>query len=255
MIIIEKWKTSISRSDDKETLVRGYELLDLVGNLSFSESIYLLLKGELPEASEAKMLDAILVACIEHGINPPSITSARASVSVGNPVNAALAAGMLSFGEFHGGAIEQCAKILQEEINNNPEAIVRRFKEEGKKIPGYGHAVYKDEDPRTAKLFALAAEYRIAGKYVEFSKGLQKAINAVMGKQLCINIDGAIAALISEMGFDWRLGKGLFAIPRSVGMLAHIHEEMTKEKPYRRLTDDQIEYTGPGKRKLNGKRN
>ncbi len=247
---MEKWKTSISRSDDKETIVRGYELLDLIGNLSFSEAVYLLLKGELPKENEAKMLDAILVACIEHGINPPSITSARASVSVGNPVNAALAAGMLGFGEFHGGAIEQCAKMMQENVSNDPEVVVRKFKEQGKRIPGYGHAVYKDEDPRATRLFSLAEDYNIAEKYVEFSQGIKDAINSVLGKNLCINIDGAIAALISEMGFDWRIGKGLFAIPRSVGMLAHIHEEMVSEKPYRRITDDQIEYTGPEKKKL-----
>lgn len=250
---MEKWKTSISRSDDHETLVRGYELLDLIGNLSFSEAIYLLLKGELPNPSETKMLDAILVSCIEHGINPPSITSARASVSVGNPVNAALAAGMLSFGEFHGGAIEQCAKMMQENVDSNPEDVVRKFKEQGKRIPGYGHAVYKDEDPRTTKLFSLASQYDIAGKYVEFAQGIKNAINSVLGKTLCVNIDGAIAALISEMGFDWRIGKGLFAISRSVGMLAHIHEEMVNEKPYRRITDDQIEYTGPSKKEFKKK--
>ncbi|MBI2232783.1 MAG: citryl-CoA lyase [Candidatus Aenigmarchaeota archaeon] len=250
---MEKWKTSISRSDDRETLVRGYELLDLIGNLSFSEAVCLLLKGELPKENESKMLDAILVACIEHGINPPSITSARASVSAGNPVNAALAAGMLGFGEFHGGAIEQCAKMMQESVDRNPVDVVKRFKEQGKRIPGYGHAVYKDEDPRTAKLFSLASQYDIAGKHVEFAHGIRDAIDSVLGKTLCINIDGAIAALISEMGFDWRIGKGLFAIPRSVGMLAHIHEEMVNEKPYRRLDNDQIEYIGPGKRELKRK--
>lgn len=250
---MEKWKTSISRSDDKETLVRGYELLDLIGNLSFSEAIYLVLKGELPKGNEAGMLDAILVSCIEHGINPPSITSARASVSVGNPVNAALAAGMLSFGEFHGGAIEQCAKMMQENVDSNPEDIVKKFKEQGKRIPGFGHAVYKDEDPRATRLFELANDYNIAGKHVEFAKGIHRAINSVLGKTLCINIDGAIAALVSEMGFDWRIGKGLFAIPRSVGMLAHIHEEMANEKPYRRITDDQIEYTGPEKKQFKKK--
>lgn len=249
---MEKWKTSISRSDDKETLVRGYELLDLVGSLSFSEAIYLVLKGELNERNEARMLDAIFVACVEHGISPPSITSARASVSVGNPVNAALAAGMLGFGEFHGGAIEQAAKLFQESVNENAEDVVRKFKEEGKRVPGYGHKIYADEDPRTTKLFALAEEYGISGKHVEFSKKIRSAIHSVLGKKLCINIDGAIAALISEMGFDWRLGKGLFAIPRSVGMLAHIEEEMKNEKPYRRLSDDQLEYAGPRKKQFRG---
>lgn len=250
MIQIKKWRTEISRSDDKETLVRGYELLDLIGKLSFSEAAYLVLKGELPMKNEAKMFDAILVACIEHGINPPSITSARASVSTGNPVNAAMAAGILSFGEFHGGAIEQSAKMMQENIGKSAEEVVMKYKDEGKRLPGFGHAVYKDEDPRTAKLFGIAKELGISGKHVAFAKELQEAIHAVMGKKLCINIDGAIAAIVSEMGFDWRLGKGLFIIPRSVGMLAHIHEEMTNEKPYRRLQDDQIEYTGPGKRQL-----
>jgi citryl-CoA lyase len=245
----EKWKTSVSRADEKETLVRGYELLDLIGHVSFSEMIYLVLRGELPKENEAKMLDAIFVACTEHGIAPPSVTSARASASVGNPVNAALAAGMLSIGDFHGGAIEQSAKILQENHEKRAEEVVKRFKEEGRRLPGFGHVVFKESDPRAERLLELAEKYRIAGKHAHFVRELRKSIHSVMGKELCINIDGAIAAIISDMQFDWRIGKGLFGIPRSFGMLAHIQEEMTKEKPYRRLQDDQVEYTGHGKRK------
>src|SRR3989304_10379232 len=194
---MEKWKTEISKADEKETIVRGYELQELIGHLSFTEAIYRGLKGELPKENETKILDAIFVSCIEHGIAPPTITAARTSISVGNPVNAALAAGMLSFGEHHGGAIEQCAKLFQEEAGNDAEELVRRYKEQGKRVPGFGHIVYKDEDPRAEKLLRLAEEYGIAGKHIRFAREMKKAINSVLGKELGINIKGAIAGMVS----------------------------------------------------------
>lgn len=244
-----KWKTSISKADDKGNTIRGYDLQDIVGNLTFSEAIYLILIGELPKENEGKMMDAILVSCIEHSIAPPSILAARIAVSSGNPVNVGMAAGILSIGDHHGGAVEQAARILQENCNENAEDVVKGFKEKGIRISGFGHKVYT-ADPRAQELFSLAKKYGIKGKHCHFAEELEKALEKSSGRRLCLNIDGAIAAIISDMGFDWRLGKGIFTIGRSVGMLAHTYEEMTKEKPYRRLEDEEIEYDGVDKKEL-----
>jgi len=244
-----KWKTSIAKSSPEETLIRGYKLEELIGNLSFSEMIFLELKGELPSENEAKMMDAILVASTEHGIAPPSITSARIAFSGGNPISAGVAAGVLGIGDHHGGAIEQCAKILQENHNANPEELVARFRQEKKRLPGFGHKIYTT-DPRTAELFKLAKKYNVYGKNCRFAEQLESALEKSSGRKLCINIDGAVAAITSDMGFDWRIGKGFFIIPRVVSIITHLHEEWTKEEPFRRLDENEVNYEGPEKRDL-----
>ncbi len=244
-----QWKTSISRADDKESLVRGYELMELVENLTFSQAIFLVLKGELPTKEQARMMDAILVAPIEHGVSVPSAYSSRVSISTGQPLNAAIAAGILSIGEFHGGAIEQAAKLYQENSGKSGKQIIEDYSKAGKRVPGYGHKIYKESDPRTQTLFKIARQNKLFGKYCELSTEIESEFKKT-GKQLPLNIDGAIAALISEMGFDWRLGKAFFIIPRVVGMAAHAHEEVTKEKPFRRFEESEIVYEGPPKREL-----
>lgn len=244
-----KWKTSISKADESGNTIRGYELNDLIGNLTFSETIYLVLKGELPRENETKMLDAMLVACVEHSIAPPSIIAARTAVSSGNPPNVGIAAGILSIGDHHGGAVEEAARIMQEKAGKNADGLVRQFREEGKRIAGYGHKVYST-DPRAQELLRLARNYGIAGKHCIFAGEIEKSLERYSGRKLCLNIDGAIAAIMSDMGFDWRLGKSLFVIGRTAGIAAHVHEELTREKPFRRLEESDIDYDGPEKRKL-----
>lgn len=188
------------------------------------------------------MLDAILVATSEHGIQAPSTFVTRAAASTGNTINSALAAGILTVGEWHGGAVEKCAEMLQSE--KSAEEIATDVIKNKEKLAGYGHKVYKDEDPRTVAIFAKARELELTTKYIEKAEAIQQAFEKQSGKKLPINIDGAIAAIISELGFDWRLGKAIFALGRMPGMIAHAHEEIVNEKPYRRLEDEDVEYVG-----------
>jgi len=239
----KKWKTKIGDSTEERTVVRGYNLEKLVGKLTFTEMIFLELIGRLPNDKEKDMIDAIFVSTVEHGIAVPSITTARISLSAGNPMNAAVAAGILGIGDYHGGAIEQAAKIFQENLKMKAEDLVKNFKEQNKRIPGYGHKIYAT-DPRTVKLLEIAKKNKIYGKHVEFALEVEKALEKSAGRKLCLNIDGCIAAIISDMGFDWRLGKGLFIIPRTVGIVAHVHEEWLNEKPFRRLSEEEYEYQG-----------
>jgi citryl-CoA lyase len=248
----KKWRTAISFHDGQEAYVRGYRLRDLVGNLTFTEAIYLVLKGELPTENETKMLDAIFVATVEHSIAPPSIIAARAVISGGNKMNVGVGAGILAFGEAHGGALEGAMKFLQENVERNPEEVVREYLQRGERIPGYGHRFYKDFDPRTVELFEIAKKLGFFGKYAKFALEVEKAIEKLKGKKLVLNVDGAIAAIVSEMGFDWRLGKGFFIIGRTPGIVAHVYEELTMEKPFSKRLDEEkeVEYIGPDKREL-----
>ncbi len=243
------FKTAISQHVDETSYIRGYSLTDLIGKVTFTEQIYLLLKGELPSKEQCIVLDAMLVSCAEHRINVPSIVSARYAYSSGNTFNSAMAAGILSIGDYHGGAIDNAAKMFIENVDKNAEQLATEMKTAKKRAPGYGHKVYTT-DPRTAKLFVIAKENKLYGKYCEFAENFEKALEKVNGRKLCLNVDGAVAALLCELGIDYRFGKGFFALARSAGIAAHILEEAQTAQPFRTLRDEDVEFTGVAKREL-----
>lgn len=244
----KKWKTSIAGIVDGETIIHGYKITDLIDKVNFTDAIFLELKGEMPTEKERAMLDAILISTIDNGMGPPSVTNARNSSSAGNPVQAAVAAGILGVGEYHGGAIEECARLLQ--LGLSAEKLFEKVVSSGDRIPGFGHKIYKDEDPRATQIFEKAKELGFFGEYCELVKEVEKVMEEKKGKKIVINVDGAIAAVVSDMGFDWRLGKGFFIIGRVVGLIAHIFEETLREKPFRRIPTEEIEYDGTPQRKI-----
>lgn len=249
----EKWKTYITDIGKGRICVRGYDIRDLMENLTFSEAVFLILKGELPTKEEGRMMEAILVSSIDHGVTPPSVLATRTVISGGNPLNAAVAGGVLTIGDSHGGAIEECAQILQEwakkegEIEPIAKDLVEDFTNKKKRIPGYGHRLH-ETDPRTIKLFELAESLKFSGRHIILAKAVENELEKILTKRLPINVDGAIAAVISDMGFDYRLGKGFFIISRIPGLVAHAFEEWTKQKPMRKLGDTNFEYAGPPQR-------
>lgn len=248
-----KWKTSITSIGPGKIEVRGYPIEQLMEKKSFAETVYLVLKGELPSEAEAEMFEAILVSSVDHGVSPPSVLGARNSVSAGNQLNAAVAAGILSIGDVHGGAIEQAARIMQEVAAKDGTAedlaveLVDDLASRRKRMPGFGHRLHKT-DPRTLKLFEKADRLGFGGKHMALCKAIEAALESKTGKRLPINVDGAIAAVISDMGFDWKLGKGFFILSRTAGLIAHIYEEWTTQRPMRKLGDSNAEYVGPDRR-------
>ncbi len=243
----KKWKTAISGIVDGETLIHGYKITELIDKVSFTDAIWLELKGELPSEKMRAMLDGILISTMDNGMGPPSVTNARNSASAGNPMQASVAAGVLGVGEFHGGAIEECARLLQ--MGLTAEKLVEKVISAGDRIAGFGHKVYT-EDPRAKQIFEKAKELGFYGEHCELAVAVEKVLEEKKGKKIPINVDGAIAAVVSDMGFDYRLGKGFFLIGRVVGLVAHIFEEMVREKPYRRIPTEEIEYDGVPVRKL-----
>lgn len=252
-----KWKTGITKVEPNKIVTRGYRQDELIGNVPFSHVVFLLLKGDLPSENEGKMIDAILTACIDHGITPPSSQAARVVASGGVPMPTAIAAGLMSIGDFHGGAIEKGALFLQKGVkrmkaeNMNPEKmatiLVKESKEKKERILGFGHRIHTD-DPRTKKLLKMAKELKVAKEHVALSEAIALELEKSLGKKLPINVDGCVAALISDMGFDWRLGKAFFLIGRAAGLTAQVYEEISREKPMRRMWSAEVEYDGPKER-------
>lgn len=237
-----KWTTKISTHENGELYVRGKKLTTLIDQVSFSEMIFFLLQGKMPSPNEIKLLDAILVSCIEHGVEAPSAYIPRVIISTGNSINVALAGGLLSIGDHHGGAIEKATQYLQSD--KNPKEIVKEALAKDERIAGLGHKIYKDVDPRSAKLFNYAKELKIDSKFIEKAQDISEEFEKESGKKLVLNIDMAIAACMSELGFDYRIGKAIFCLGRLPGMIAHSFEEATEEKPYRRFEESDVEYKG-----------
>lgn len=254
-----EWKSSITKVEPNHLITKGYRQEDLIGNVPFPHVVYLLLKGELPSESHGQMMDAILTAGIDHGVTSPSPMAARVVASCGVPLPSAIAAGILSIGDAHGGAIEKGAGFMQDGVKRMKEegstaremakTLVAESREKHQRILGFGHRVHT-EDPRTIRLFDLADELGISGDHVQLAKAIECELEHALGKKLPINVDGAIAAVMSDMDFDWRLGKAFFLLGRVAGLTAQVYEEQTRYKPMRKMFSVTCEYDGPEEREL-----
>lgn len=255
----ENWKTAITKVEPNKLLLRGYRIDELMGNISFAQAVVLAMKGELPTEKEAKMIDAMLVSSIDHGVTPPSCLSARTIASTGAPLNAALAGGILSISKHHGGAIEDSMKVFLGAVRRKRETsktteemgtiILQEYKEKNKRLPGFGHRIHT-KDPRTVMLFKIASDLGIAGEHIAMAKAMEDAIEKSGGKRLPVNVDGAIAALLCEMNFPSELANAFFILARVPGLVAHVYEEQTRMKPMRVINSNTHEYDGIPERKL-----
>src|SRR5438067_13482752 len=153
------WNTSLSSVEPNKILIRGYRVQDLMAHRSFGDIVYLTFKGELPAGNEGRMVEMIMVSSTDHSFLAPSIDATRFVASGGVPLQAAVAAGIISIGDHHGGAIEQCSKLLQENVKSGARApeIVDGFRDRKQRVPGFGHP-WHDRDPRTLSLAAKAKE-------------------------------------------------------------------------------------------------
>ena len=250
----EAWKTSITKVEPNKLTLRGYKIDELMGNVTFPQVVFLAIKGELPDERTAKMLDAMLVSSIDHGVTPPSCITARTIASTGSPLNAALAGGILAISKHHGGAIEDSMKMLLDAVERKKtaesttaetaNAVVKEAGEKKRRLPGIGHRIHTN-DPRTPRLFQIASDLGFAGEYVEMATALADAVEKNSGKRLPINVDGAIAAMLCELGFYPQLANAFFIMARVPGMVAHIFEEQTTQRPMRHIDTKKHEYDGP----------
>jgi len=188
------------------------------------------------------MLEAILVAMCDHGPTPASTKAARLIVSAGSPIQAAIAGGILAFGDHHAGAIELAMKLFQESVEELIEERGLSFKEAAqaivddhfqrdKKIPGYGHRYHK-RDPRPPALISLARSLEVDGPHLRLAVEIEKILSETKG--IHMNIDGASGAILSDMGFPYLTGRGIFAIGRVPGLLAEVLLELLAYKPFRK---------------------
>jgi len=256
----EAWRTAITRIEPNVVAVRGFNIAELMGRATFGQAVYLILRGELPSDSVGRLMDAILVSSIDHGATPPSALAARTVASTGATLSASVAAGISSINRHHGGAIEDCARHLHNIIKKSEQEgsllqaaaeYLDELSAQGKRMAGFGHRVHTN-DPRTARLFELAKEAGVWGRSIEAAHAVETVFRD-KGKPLPINVDGAIAAVLSELGFEPAVMNGLFMIARVPGLVAHVVEEQHREKPMRRIDPTNHQYDGPPPRTPGGK--
>lgn len=261
------WATGIINMRPGTIEFRGYPIQDLIGCVSFTQMIWLLLRGDLPSAGQAALLEAALVASVDHGPHAPSIAIARMAVSCGVDLNNAMASASNVLGDSHGGAGEQCMELffgVRERLKAGAhldaaigDALDAYQQQRGKIVAGFGHR-FHPIDPRCAPLLGLvqqaASDGVVSGEFVSIARAVEGEIKARTGKNVPMNIDGATAVIFAELGFEPPLGRGLFVLSRSVGILAHAWEEKQSGVRNKGPVPRQIEfpYTGPAKRKLPG---
>ena len=226
------WKTSIIDMEPGRIHLRGHPIEDLIGTLSFADMIWLMVRGDRPNAQQARLFEAALVAAVDHGPQAPSIATARMAVTCGLSLNNAMASAVNMLGDVHGGAGEQAVELYHhlEPFGDLGEGLDAWIAENGKIIPGFGHRFHSPTDPRAPRLMEMVQETVEAGHctgvYQRIATDVEAELRCRKGRPIPMNIDGATAVIYAELGFAPPLARGLFCLSRSVGILAHAWEQM-----------------------------
>jgi citrate synthase len=245
--------------------VRGYPIEELIGAISFPKMIWLMLRGDLPTPTQAALLEATLVASVDHGPHAPSIAISRMAVSCGLPLNGAMASALNTLDDHHGGAGQQAVELyesidaLMRAGQSLPDAVhegVDRFIEtKGKYLPGFGHR-FHPIDPRSGRLLSLVDDATrtgaVSGHYAKIARGIESLLKERKARPVPMNIDGATAVVYAELGFEPALARGIFCLSRAVGILSHAWEQSGRGERNKGPMPRQMayRYTGPAERHL-----
>lgn len=238
--VADWWRTEIIDMQPGQIRLRGQPIETLIGNVSFPQMVWLMTRGSLPNADEARLLEAALVAAVDHGPQAPSIAAARMAVTCGLGLNGAMATAVNMLDDVHGGAGEQAVEFYGwvgaaweagSSLAEATEASITRWQaERGGFLPGFGHRFHTPQDPRAPRLLSLVDEAAkkgiVSGRYAQIARAVETALQAQKARAIPLNIDGATAVIYAELGFAGPLARGLFCLSRSVGAMAHAWEQM-----------------------------
>jgi citrate synthase len=249
-------RTAIATADAAGVTVRGRDLVgDVMGRLSFTAYFYFLVTGREPTEQQRYFLDLLLVAIAEHGLTPAAVATRVTLAAAPDSIQGAVAAGLLGTGPVILGASETCARLIVEakgRIAGGASAdaaiasIVADLRTRGEKMPGYGHPVHKDGDPRAEKILALAAEKSVAGQAIDIARRFTPAVARAWGRPLPMNVSMAIAACLIDLDFPPAMAKAIPLLARTAGLLAHVAEEQQRPIGFAMAAaaEDAIAYDG-----------
>jgi citrate synthase len=230
-------RSDIAYSTPDKIVVRGKDLCtEILGHYNLGDMAFLQITGREPTPAQSKVFNACVVTLVDHGMTPSSIAARMTYAGAPEALQAAVAAGLCGLGTVFVGSMEGAARMLQEALGATPNhsAIdldtlahdtVAAYAARKQIVPGFGHPVHKPIDPRAPRLFEIAAENDLAGNYVALMQKIGAEAAKQSGKVLPINATGAIGAIACELGFPWKIVRGLGVIGRAIGLVGHILEE------------------------------
>ena len=231
-------RSDIAWSNAEAIGIHGYDLCsDLLGTVNFGDMAFLSVTGRLPQANESRVFNALLVTLVEHGIVPSTLAARLTYAGAPEAMQAAVAAGLLGLGSVFVGSTEGAARMLEAalpraEAGSEPESlevlaaqIVQEHTSAKRIVPGIGHPIHKPVDPRAVRLFQIAEEANLRGRYVALMEAVAQCASERSGKLLPVNATGAIGALCCELGLGWQAARGLGVMARAVGLVGHLLEE------------------------------
>jgi citrate synthase len=255
----KRLKSDLGWSTADRIVVRGHDLVeDLIGKVSLGDVAFLELKGRLPTRQESIVFNAITVTLVEHGMTPSAIAARLTYFGAPESLQGAVAAGLLGMGDRFGGSAEDAARMLQVALEQaGPDSdlkalasrIVTEHKEMKQPVAGLGHPIHKPVDPRTAKLFEVAAANGLSGRYVNLMQLVGDEATRTFDRSLPVNATGAIGAIASELGIPWRVCRGLAVMARAIGLVAHIQEEIDEPlaaEIWSRIEGESSSHNRPG---------
>jgi citrate synthase len=236
----EEWlRTDVGHSTSDSITLRGHDVAELMGQMSFSDVAFLVASGRRPSPEESTLFTAVLISLADHGLTPIALAARLTYTGAPEALQGAVAAGLLGGGSVFLGPVEDTARFLddvltrtpnvrsasEEELGTAAENAVRESLSAGRRIPGLGHPIHKVTDPRTPRLYELADETGLAGPHLRLLAMVAIAHRAATGKALPINGAGAAGAVLADLGFAPFLTRGFALLARTAGLIGHLAEE------------------------------
>jgi citrate synthase len=232
----------LSATVDGRILVHGVDLAsELIGTTSFTEMLLFELDGAIPSAARARVVDGVLVAIMEHGITPSSLAARLVQDGAPESLQGAVSAGLLATGSQFLGVIEEAASLLQgivaaagdgDDLRTAADAAAADLRAAGRRIPGFGHNLHGDADPRVPVLLDLIEREGLAGRHVEALAALTEAVHVQLDRRLAVNAAAAIGAVLSDLGYAPDAIRGFALVARCAGLFAHVVDE--RRRPFAR---------------------
>jgi citrate synthase len=238
MAQMPKLVSSMGKAELDRIFVRGYDLNEeLMGKITFAQMLYLMLVGRMPTPEEGRMIDSMLIVLVDHGMTSGAMSARMTFHSAPEAIQGAVAAAILGAGSVHLGSSEYCAKMLNDTLPPDSketdldaiakEAVGKYFANK-QLIPGIGHGIHREGDPRAEKLFDIAQQTKVYGRYCDLIRKIGKLSEERLGRRLPVNVTGAIGAISMDMGFHWQMSKSFAILGRALGGIAHIGEEIRR---------------------------
>jgi citrate synthase len=235
-----EYPTALGASSRDTITLLGHDLAnDVMGNVGFGELAFWLATQRRPTNHEIRVFEAVLAALADHGFTPTAIVTRLTYLSAPDSVQGALAAGLLGGGSRFLGVTEDCGRFLHavvaatDELPTDDEgwdALARETVAAQRKakmlVPGLGHHVHKDGDPRTPRLFAIAAEEGLYGPHLSLFAAIGRVHPEILGKTLPLNGAGVCGAALADLGLPLELLRGFALLARTAGLIGQLAEEL-----------------------------